>query len=293
MNTTENKKIEEIIKKEDADFQLHFERFKMHALKTVQILENYSIEDFNKQKSENPILYFETLINICFSLAFFYYDDLKYKKVKALEITDSVSRWFIGFDRIKEEFERIDGDGILVLRNSAFIMIAHYLKSKIMMELINNAAIITGDESLRKVTILEGLKLSLRRRNYRNKFLTSPMNQFDLFVDKMIDNVEILFDAQPKKANKLFINFHEGKTEKIHIKGLIQSLVPHKEMDGTEFAVKISGLMKLLLKDENYLLEGPEFGKGQALYGENYPRYLANRITKISGVKKLGSFDFG
>lgn len=131
-----------------------------------------------------------------------------------------------------------------------------------------------------------------RRRKYAGGEPKTVSGLFDLLMNDQIRALEEAFEEK-RKRQKFYMNMMQGKTESMFIKELVRCFIPCQGMLQPAFASAISGLLKLLLKDKYRLYEdADELLHSDVFYGENYNRYLASRIKKITESREPGFDDF-
>jgi hypothetical protein len=241
-----------------------------------------SAEQIFKLRQENFLEYFSFLLDLCYSLALFP-DPTIYSDLTKFGISSKVPNWFVSLKSIEEQFEEISKRDIVVLKYHALRTIIFYLCSKIRAEILNESHLILGEGN--KSKLIAEIQNIFRRREYGQGRLKTFKNDFDISMDELIQEMDEKLFTDSKKTKKFFLDSFNGKTEKIYIRELIRSFIKPEGMSAPVFASTVSGLLNLLLKDDDKkLLTKDDFWEGDALYGNNYNRYLANRIKKISGL---------
>jgi hypothetical protein len=279
-----------ILEKEENDFQERITSLKKQALEEKLAIEECEPQKLLEMRRANFPFYFELLSNTCFCLALFSGMAVTDKLTK-LGVSAKVLKWFVDLEDIEEQFALLSSKDIIVLKNHALQLIHIHLHSKIQAQMLNDYHLIIGEAENKKEEILRELRKIFRRREYGKTRLSRFKGDFDLEMNGQIAKIENVVKSQ-KKAKKFFFNSFDGKTEKFYLRELMDCFIRPEGMSGSQFAAAIYGLMTLLLKDENKeIMSKDEFwDQEDALYGNNYNRYLASRYKKIVGLTESGIF---
>jgi hypothetical protein len=191
-------------------------------------------------------------------------------------------------DNINKELEYIKAEGIIVFKNSTIRSITSYLKTKIIAEMLKEPHLLRGETTPWNESIQNIVTNALRRRDYRKLNPADDLKTVDAAIDQIFNGMENLFE-DPRDFKKFFLDYFEGDTEKYFIRILLESFIPPEKQSKAWFFGKLSGLLLLLIKDPQILKSEEDFFDGKALYGNNYPRFVAMRIQKlmVSGELKL------
>jgi hypothetical protein len=283
-------KMKSLLAKEESDFIATSESFRETASANRTIFTKYGVGGLLQVKKGKFELYFEFLLDFCYSQSLFpdpnIYDDLE-----KLGVGSKVTQWFIDVSIINEQFKEIEKRDIVVLKNIALHMVLAYLNSKIRAQILDDCHLILGENEGGKPELINSFKNIFRRTEYGHGGLKTFKNEFDILMDGQIKQMDRNMFNDLKKTKKFYFDSFSGKVEKLYLRQLIDSLIRPEGMSGPQFAGAISGLMKLLIKGKKRILDEDEFIEGEALYGNDYNRYLANRIHKIVGLDEPDFFE--
>ncbi|HLG41651.1 MAG TPA: hypothetical protein VI461_18370 [Chitinophagaceae bacterium] len=281
-----------ILEKQETDFQATIVSIKKLALDGKLIIAKCGIEEILRVKKDNFPSYFEFLLNVSYSLILFP-DPTMYDELKNIGVSPNVPKWFVSRKSIENQFEEISNKNIVVLKHHALITIFFYLSSKIRAEMLNDCHLLVGENEGNKDELMNSFKNIFRRIEYGGGSLRTFKNDFDIIMNAQIQELDKKLFNNPKKTKKFYLDSFNGKTEKIYIRELISCFIRPEGMLAPEFADAISGLMGLLLKDDDKkVMDESEFWDDEEpLYGNNYKRYLASRYNKIAGLSEPNFFE--
>jgi hypothetical protein len=283
-------KMKSILAKEESDFIATSESLKETASANRRIFSKYGVSGLLQVKKERFEMYFEFLLDFCHSQSLFP-DPSLYSNMEKLGVSSKVTQWFIDINLINEQFREIEKKDIVVFKNIALHMIVAYLSSKIRAQILDDCHLILGENEGGKSEMIHSFKNIFRRTDYGEGSLKTFKNEFDILMDGQIKQMDKNMFNDLKKTKKFYFDSFNGKTEKFYVRQIIECFIRPEGMKGTQFAEAIFGLMKLILKDEDNLLDKDPFFEGDSLYGNNHKRYLANRIGKIAGLSEPDFFE--
>ncbi len=225
---------------------------------------------------------FQFLLNVCRGLIFFP-DKVSIMKLKQLGITYNVYRWFIPIEKIESEFKKIDNKNILVLKSIALHFILMFLQSKIRVALYKNAKTIFKIKT--KVAsnedpILVSNKI-FRRREYANGDSLTINDPLEYIINLIAGEFEKQF-ADRTKAKIELRKQVEGTAETYYLYHLVGFFIPTKETQQTYFLYCLGSLFRLISKDR-IIWTKAQYENRESSYKNNYRRYVASRIKKITG----------
>ena len=88
-----------------------------------------------------------------------------------------------------------------------------------------------------------------------------------------------------KKAKIELRKQFEGKADTYYLGDVVNSFLPTKKMEQTDFLFSLAGLFRLISKDR-VIWNKSQFENRESSYENNFKRYVAFRVKKITAYNK-------
>ncbi len=204
-------------------------------------------------------------------------------KLKSLQVSKQVLKYYVDCKKIDRELQKLEKRKILVLRNLVLIATLNFLQNKISMSFYNYAGALLKQMGGAKPDLRKETTLFYRRLKHpskKAKFAQSPLD----FVN--FELAESFRGLQPteKQARTAHINLMDANTDSKFLNILLTSCVPSKAYEQTQYLSLFAPLFRLVCPDKPIWTKG-EFEARSSSYENNYRRYLALRIKRLSGYK--------
>lgn len=281
--------IDGILAMDDIEFRKKVQFYQKRTEWMKSTIITLGVENFRNSGKNNLSRYLEFTFDLCDGLALFP-DPTFYPTLEALGVSRRVTKWFIGIAAINKQFYEISQKDFTVVRHYVLEFIIHFLHSKIVADILTEYEKLPITLKPGEGSIYQVIQNIFRRLEYQEENHSEQVSNLDRYMHELLKGFEEVIE-DPKNVKKYFRNGYVGKTEKYYLNLMIEGFIPIPEMSRPAFIGALSGLLKLLLKDNKKLLDEKEFAKGDALYGNNYNRYLANRYDKIAGHEIIFKLD--
>jgi hypothetical protein len=277
MNNEEYKeRITSFIRKEEDDYLIAIDKLKKQHLLIMKLFLEI---DPKVMRGKDPHFYFALLLEVCKSSALFPERRVS-NKLRRLGISDKLTQWFLPLKIIEQRMNIIEKKEILILKHVALMSTALFLHSKIRAQFIKERKIIADAQDEPDIDFKKMKNNLFRRREYAAGEPKSFSNVVEVELNEAARFLEDFYNDS-KMAKIQLGKLFDGKTECFFFNILLRSFVPKKEMEQTEFLSRISGFFKLLSKDR-IIWTKAQFEEPDSCYGNNYKRYLARRVMRIS-----------
>ncbi|HTB51785.1 MAG TPA: hypothetical protein VK718_03345 [Ferruginibacter sp.] len=251
-------------------------------MKAQEIIEKIlSNEEKGKQSNERAVLvlfiwpFYESLI--------LFRNEELIIRLKEFQFTDAVLRWFVSIDEINQQFDLIIQKGIKIDKVFALNCIKDYLKGKFVNDTMYWVSGIYKDGKtpvnlLTKTAILVNDR---KKNSARNPKTTS--NPMDSYIGEAMNK----FDQYAQSQNEFNIGFIElikGKTEKLHLKILLENCFDYhgmKKPSKTKFLNAVYDLFRIVINDYNLPTTENEFKNISGFYNNKIERFKAIKLKKI------------
>ena len=268
------------------------EEQKIIAYKATRQLLNIDPEVVKKEaKKRNLDGEIEEIILVAiftyFNDAVFFQTDQTLAKLKFLNVSPPVLRWFISFKELHKQYEIISKKGIKIDYLMAFTYIKSYLKTKFDHDLLMNYASTIHDSVTMTELSKEILLLKSKRRN-SGENLTRYKNLFEFLLNNQVNQIISLYqklDQEVRFDITTYYRFSRGKTEFFFLKKLLEECFDYDQnsLSHTEFLSTVYDLVRLVIQDR-FIIDETEFLSPRKRIYLSYKSFDAYKAKKIRSL---------
>ena len=289
MNPDNQTLMNEIEEKDQFDLEKYMQELKSEQQRTLKLFEQCSIEEMLDIRKSDFSSFVPFILNVSYNFIFFPTPEI-FLKLRGLGFTSRETRWMIDIKIIEEEIKKIRNNKIFTLKTFLVQSIHAYLYQKMVAEIMNDANKIFGNQGFSLNSLFQNYYRRKSDRNRRNKKNSakekndSPQKKhilFDALTDSQDKTINKL-TGNKKSGDKTILNLLVGNCEKIFIPKILEWFVPLEITSNPQFAKAIAALLILITKDRNILKTEEQFIDSIGEYGNDYGRYLASRLNKMS-----------
>jgi hypothetical protein len=265
---------------DDIEYRQFVQGYQYHTEALKKELLEMGVEKFKETFKDNIVAYVTVILAICEGMILFP-DPSFDATLEALGVGKRARKWFIGIEAINRQFYEISQKNVLVVRQVAIVPIVIYIHSKIKAEILADYKRLPFNWTGKDETAIKEFKKLFRRRKDRIKSGSKIAKPLDILMEGTIRETQSIM-VEPWNVDKYLISSLLGDTEKYFLASIMAAFIDQQERPNTEFIDAISGLLLLLLKNDKKLMTQEGLLKSEALYGNNYKRYVTNRVGKMT-----------
>ena len=235
-------------------------------------------EDLQKRRTENPHLFADYLKDVFLATALFM-DDAMNEKLTAIDLPQTISRWFISVEDILSELEKIDKTGAACLpKTKALVFIKNHIDMNWYAELQIAYGYTATVNKKGHTPITKALIHSIyRNRNKETKQFGRARNEQEKQVMNWIIALEQA-SGMPALLKKSMMQVSEGNTKKLMLRSIIDSDEVHARTN--KFYRSFYALFKLI-NPHTYFMTKEEFESQSEIISNGYQVYQAKFIKGL------------
>jgi hypothetical protein len=261
------------------DFDTHLVRIRKRQSVAFQFIQNenfekYSIDSSKDEKQVFLLQFIPELLDLVFTR-----NEPLLKKFDELNFGESVKKWFVELDDVVKEINKIHQmKGVFIMRNTFLHGIEFHLKTKVLIQLLDRFGLDVRHNKLDVNDVYLDMNKRYRRRKANaRKNQTGKMDWFEKIMNKYIDKIEHTTNDK-KGSRKLMLQIYRGNTSSfLKLLDNFHCIGPSRDKVYKE----IWPLLKLILKDEEFLTEDEFLSADEIGYDAKYKKYQLEHVKDI------------
>jgi len=267
----------------EKDVEMYFaeiEKLKRKSISSKEILLNEEFDPFPNNGSQDDkidfVLQFMTFIR---DLTLFP-DEEVLQKLKDYQFASHTLKWMVRIEEITYEINRLTKiEGLFFMPYSFLFAVESHLSTKLLINFIEDFELSIDYNNEETNILFVDFDKRIRRREYNKKMNQTPkMDAFEKQMNKIFDRLESVTSSEKGFSNKILRQSAKGNTASFYS---IMDMFYCQGISKNKIYLELFPLMKLILKEDEFLSFDQFINTKGDLYDADYTKYQIARVKKI------------
>lgn len=267
----------------EKDVEMYFaeiEKLKRKSISAKEILLNEEFDPFpNNGSKDDKIDFVLQFMPFILDLTLFP-DEEVLQKLKDYQFASHTLKWMVRIEEITYEINRLTKiEGLFFMLYAFLFAVEAHLSTKLLINFIEDFELSIDYNNEETNILFVDFDKRIRRREYNKKMNQTPkMDAFEKQMNKIFDRLESVTSADEGFSNKILRQSAKGNTASFYS---IMDMFYCQGISKNKIYLELFPLMKLILKEDEFLSFDQFINTKGDLYDADYTKYQIARVKKI------------
>ena len=267
----------------EKDVEMYFaeiEKLKRKSISAKEILLNEEFDPFpNNGSKDDKIDFVLQFMPFILDLTLFP-DEEVLQKLKDYQFASHTLKWMVRIEEITYEINRLTKiEGLFFMLYAFLFAVEAHLSTKLLINFIEDFELSIDYNNEETNILFVDFDKRIRRREYNKKMNQTPkMDAFEKQMNKIFDRLESVTSSEKGFSNKILRQSAKGNTASFYS---IMDMFYCQGISKNKIYLELFPLMKLILKEDEFLSFDQFINTKGDLYDADYTKYQIARVKKI------------
>jgi hypothetical protein len=265
------------------DVEMYFaeiEKLKRKSISAKEILLNEEFDPFPNNGSQDDKIDFVLQFMPFIRDLTLFPDEEVLQKLKDYQFASHTLKWMVRIEEITYEINRLTKiEGLFFMPYAFLFAVESHLSTKLLINFIEDFELSIDYNNEETNILFVDFDKRIRRREYNKKMNQTPkMDAFEKQMNKIFDRLESVTSSEKGFSNKILRQSAKGNTASFYS---IMDMFYCQGISKNKIYLELFPLMKLILKEDEFLSFDQFINKKGDLYDADYTKYQIARVKKI------------